>query len=345
MLPASNRGAGGNFGFPDVCLTPVGPAVVPIPYPNVALNAMAASFSPNVLFTMMPALNMGTVIPLTLGDQPGVANPTVMGPAEYTTGVFDVLVNGLPAISLTNMSTGNDMNDGLASVLVPSVTNVFLMFAGGAGEQAGAPDTPGEALGRLARALPRDGSAVSDALLGEGVGYVRVAVFSSDVPARVYTAVRRLEAAGMRELVLDLRHNPGGELNAALELAGDFLEPGSELARVVDDDGDETVHSARGEPSYRFPLLVLVDRATASAAELFAGCLQAHGRARLAGEPTYGKGAGAALVPLPDGSLRARTARFTLPGGRPVQGHGLVPDLPAPDDAIAEVPDLLHHVG
>ncbi|HVY44443.1 MAG TPA: PAAR-like domain-containing protein, partial [Minicystis sp.] len=61
MLPASNRGAGMNIGFPDVCLTPSGPAVVPVPYPNIAMNAMAASFSPNVLLTMMPALNVGSV--------------------------------------------------------------------------------------------------------------------------------------------------------------------------------------------------------------------------------------------------------------------------------------------
>jgi carboxyl-terminal processing protease len=251
-----------------------------------------------------------------------VANPVIMGPAEYTTGVSSVLINGLPAISLTNMSTGNNMNDDLASALVPSVTNVFMMDAAGAGP------------------LPRDGSAVSSELLARGVGLVRIARFSGDVPARVHTAVRRLEAEGMQVLVLDLRQNPGGELAAALELAGDFLDPGSEIARVTDDDGDETLWRARAEDPYRFPLVVLVDRGTASAAELFAGALQAHGRARLAGEPTYGKGEGAALVPVPGGSLRARRASFALPGGIAVHGRGLSPDLALspPEDAIADAP-------
>jgi carboxyl-terminal processing protease len=311
MLPASNRGVGGNVGFPDVCLTPVGPAVVPIPYPNIALNVMAASFSPNVLLTMMPALNMGTVIPMTLGDQPGVANWTVMGPAEYTTGCFTILINGLPAIALTDMSTGNDMNDGLACVVIPSVTNVFFLYAG-------------------AGALPRDGSAVEAQLLGGDVGYVRIAFFSGDVPARVFTAIRRLEAEGMRALVLDLRDNPGGELDAALALAGDFLEPGTEIARVTDSDGDETIHRARAEDPYRFPLAVLVDGGTASAAELFAGALQANGRACLAGETTYGKAAGQALVPVPGGSLAARRVSFMLPGGAVLQGLGLRPDVAPP---------------
>ena len=84
MLPASNRGAGMSMGFPDVCNTPAGPVTVPVPYPNIAMNAMAAPFSPNVLLTMMPALNTGSIIPMTSGDEPGVAHPTIKGPCRYT---------------------------------------------------------------------------------------------------------------------------------------------------------------------------------------------------------------------------------------------------------------------
>ncbi len=129
MLPASNKGVGMNIGFPDVCLTPVGPAVVPIPYPNIALNAMAVPFSPVVKVTMMPALNMGSKIPMTMGDEPGVAHPMYKQMGAYTMGNPIVYVDKLPAINLLCPTTGNNMNDGLGAVLVPSVTNVLYTLA------------------------------------------------------------------------------------------------------------------------------------------------------------------------------------------------------------------------
>src|SRR5262249_54429890 len=101
MLPASNKGPSLNFGSPDVCLTPVGPIVVPIPYPNFAAHAMAVGFVPNVLVAMIPALNPGSVIPMTTGDEPGVAHWTVMGPGTFVAGNPVVFVGGLPGINLT----------------------------------------------------------------------------------------------------------------------------------------------------------------------------------------------------------------------------------------------------
>ena len=96
--------------------------------------------------------------------------------------------------------------------------------------------------------------------MADGVGHIAIRVFSSGVPARVHGLVRRFEAEGMRALVLDLRGNPGGDVTALAELAGDFLEPGSEMVTVIDGEGDETTYRARGEGPYRFPLAVLVDR-------------------------------------------------------------------------------------
>ena len=72
MLPASNRGAGMNVGFPDVCLTPAAPSPIPIPYPNFAMNAQAAPFATSVFISMMNALNMASMIPVTTGDEPHV---------------------------------------------------------------------------------------------------------------------------------------------------------------------------------------------------------------------------------------------------------------------------------
>src|ERR1700734_2370282 len=111
MLPASNKGVGMNIGFPDVCLTPAGPVPVPIPYPNMAMNAMAVPFVPTILVSFMPALNMMSKIPLTLGDQPGVATPLFMQMGAYTMGNPIVMLQGLPAVNLTCLTTGNNMNN------------------------------------------------------------------------------------------------------------------------------------------------------------------------------------------------------------------------------------------
>ncbi|WP_438016783.1 S41 family peptidase [Sorangium sp. So ce315] len=313
MLPASNNGAGMSIGFPDVCLTPVGPVVVPIPYPNFALNAMAVNFSVKVKVAMMNALNLGTTIPMTFGMEPGVAHPLYMDVGAYVAGNSKVIIEGLPAINLTCPTTGNAGNNAVGAVLVPSAVNVFYTCAA----------APEEVLSGAGN--------VEHALLGDGIGVIRIRVFSLDVPALVYRAMRALEAEGMRELVIDLCDNPGGELRAFVELAGDFLPAGSVVATVTDGDGDEVVYRSRQEAPYTAPVTILVNRGTASAAELFAGCLMAHGRAAIAGERTYGKGVGQALCAGEGGARMAAAVRVTLPGGADVQGVGLAPELPVKD--------------
>src|SRR5262249_4425697 len=143
-------------------------------------------------------------------------------------------------------------------------------------------------------------------------------VFSACTPARAHAAIRALEAQGASSLVLDLRGNPGGELTGAIELAGDFLGERRIVATLVDSEGDATVHRAGVEASYGMPLVVLVDGATASAAELFAGALQRHGRAVLVGAPTFGKGVAQRFEPSQhgDGFAPAVVASIVLPDGQ-----------------------------
>jgi carboxyl-terminal processing protease len=332
MLPASNAGAGMNQGFPDVCLTPMGPVTVPVPYPNMAMHATAVPFAEDVLVSFVPALNMAAEIPMTLGDEAGVASPN-SGPGRFTMGNEVVMVNGVPAVNLTCPTTGNDMINAVGAVLVPSVTNVFFSQAP---TRDGAP-SPGTVSGacveRLARALGEPD--VVQRPCPSGVMCIAVAVFSPCVPARIHGMLQRLDGTDpLDALVIDLRGCPGGELTAALELAGDFLEEGSVLVVATDDDGDETVHRARGGALYKFPLVVLVDRRTASAAEVFAGALQAHGRAFIVGEPSYGKGSAQALLSgIDHGVHYATVATLTLPNGAPIEGQGVTPDLLA-DDAL-----------
>lgn len=134
----------------------------------------------------------------------------------------------------------------------------------------------------------------------------------------------------MTSLLVDLRGNGGGELDSFVRLAGDFLEDGALIVTLVDSDGDEVERRARQSRDYAFPVALLVDAGTASAAELFAGCLQVHGRGIVVGERTYGKGEAQTVVPRADGTVvYASVVTLALPGGRSVQGVGVEPDLPS----------------
>lgn len=345
MRPADNQAAGGHFAFPDVCPTQVGPATVPMPYPNTSLNATSAPSSPNVLLTGAPALNLGSKRPMTMGDSAALPG-TSMKAETCTVGSPNVFFNGLPSTGLGSPTTGNGMNC-VGIKAIPSVTNVFVNDARGRVASH-------EDLARFAATLARDGSSVVAALLppehvlarlarrhagrATAVGYVRIAAFSRDVPARVHAAITSFGWDRVESLVLDLRGNPGGELDAFLELASDFLPEGALLVMQRDADGDETVHRAAHADPYPFPLIVCVDRGTASAAELFAGCMKAHGRALVVGETTYGKGTGLAFATGLGDEIAAEPALFLLPDGTSLDGAGIAPNvpLPPPEDVLAD---------
>lgn len=342
MLPASNRGVGMNIGFPDVCLTPAFPAPIPIPYPNFALNAQAAPFSVLVMITMVNALNMASKIPITFGDDPGTAHPMFKQMGAYTMGNPIVFIEKLPGITLLCPTTGNNMNNPIGAVLVPSAVNVLYTYRDPGAGEPGAGDPHGRSLDqdelRALHASLQDGAPLfcRDALLPGGIGHLAILRFTAELPTAVYNQVQRLEAAGMRSLILDLRGCPGGELDAAVRLAGDFLERGAVIARTWDSDGDEIALEARSDDPYRFPLVVLIDGWTASAAELFAGAVQAHGRAILVGARTHGKGSAQAVLPALEGpgAGYVTVARCALPDGTEIQGRGVRPDLEVPGEDL-----------
>ncbi|MGC3997857.1 MAG: DUF4150 domain-containing protein [Anaeromyxobacter sp.] len=127
---ANTQLSGLDVGFPDVCLTPAAPSPIPIPYPNLAAGPMGVPAAYHVLLGMAPAHNLGTVVPLTNGDNAGVltgvASGTVMGPGRHLTGAFTVLVGGMPATRLTSVALQNSTNcPGVR--LVPSQVKVLLL--------------------------------------------------------------------------------------------------------------------------------------------------------------------------------------------------------------------------
>jgi hypothetical protein len=127
---ANSQMDGMDMAFPDVCLTPAGPAVVPMPYPNIALGPTADPNQATVLILGMPAHNLDTEIPLTNGDEAGVnggvASGGIMGPSHHETGSFTVLFEGVPATRLTSVSLQNSTNAPGAR-LVPSQPIVLLL--------------------------------------------------------------------------------------------------------------------------------------------------------------------------------------------------------------------------
>ncbi|ADV61667.1 carboxyl-terminal protease [Isosphaera pallida ATCC 43644] len=162
-----------------------------------------------------------------------------------------------------------------------------------------------------------------------GVGYIRLNGFQRTTLEEFQRAMRRLEQDGMTALVLDLRDNPGGLLNVSIDLADLFLDRGR-IVRTRGRAADQTSDYIDRTPAvYRLPLAVLIDRHSASAAEVLAGALKENERALVVGETSYGKGSIQSILPLrtvPVG-LKLTTAVFHSPLDHPYSGHGVVPNL------------------
>jgi hypothetical protein len=127
---ANTQAGGQDFAFPDVCLTPTPAGPVPVPYPNIAIGPMGVPAVYNVLFNCAPAHNLSTVIPLSNGDNAGVAlgvaSGMVMGPARHTTAAFSVIIGGAPATRLSSMTMQNSTNI-VGARISPSQTKVLIL--------------------------------------------------------------------------------------------------------------------------------------------------------------------------------------------------------------------------
>jgi carboxyl-terminal processing protease len=162
-------------------------------------------------------------------------------------------------------------------------------------------------------------------------GYVRISHFSDSTPGDFDAAVLSLRSAEspLRGLVLDLRNNPGGVLESAVGVADSMLESGM----IVRADGRTAesrfeLDATEGDLLAGAPVVVLVDRGSASGAEIVAGALRDHGRATLMGERTFGKGSVQTVMPLSNGeALKLTTSRYFTPSGRSIQERGIEPDV------------------
>jgi carboxyl-terminal processing protease len=168
-----------------------------------------------------------------------------------------------------------------------------------------------------------------------GIGYINIDTFSGNVADQVKSALLSVDkATGGHPIgyVIDLRSNPGGLLDQAVDVADDFLNSGeivSQRGRTKDDI--ERYYARPGDMAHGLPVIVLTDAGTASASEIVAGALQDHHRALIMGEKSFGKGSVQTVVQTgPDSALRLTTARYYTPSGRSVQAGGIQPDIVVP---------------
>jgi carboxyl-terminal processing protease len=166
-------------------------------------------------------------------------------------------------------------------------------------------------------------------LLENNIGYVRLSGFSEKTASELETALVKMEEAGLKALVLDLRDNPGGLLDQSAYVTEKFVPKGQV---IVTTEGRQQRQLDKLVASGRFkqrtlPMVVLVNGGSASASEIVAGCLQDLGRAELVGMKTFGKGSVQSILPLRDGSaLRLTTAKYYTPKHRTIHGKGITPD-------------------
>jgi carboxyl-terminal processing protease len=184
---------------------------------------------------------------------------------------------------------------------------------------------------KLTRAVIKVNS-VKQRLLGAGYGYVRISQFQVRTGAQVVEGVEKLvkeNGSPLKGLVLDLRNNPGGVLNAAVEVSDALLEKGLIVyteGRVK--DSDMRFSATKGDILNGVPVIVLINEGSASASEIVAGALQDNGRAVIAGRTSFGKGSVQSIIPLQNGAaIKLTTARYFTPNGNSIQAKGIVPDV------------------
>ncbi len=168
-------------------------------------------------------------------------------------------------------------------------------------------------------------------MLEDDIGYIRLREFGSLASDELTADLEELLAQNPHGIVLDLRYNPGGWLDQALEVSDVFLDDGVILTQRWKDGSEQVFEAQAGDIGEAIPLVVLVDRGSASASEIVAGALQDHDRAILIGEKTFGKGAVQTVHTLSDGSqLVVTSAMWFTPDNQPIHGEGLSPDIEVP---------------
>ena len=177
-------------------------------------------------------------------------------------------------------------------------------------------------------------------LEGNDVAYVRLSAFNEQTEQalrRAVSTMRQQAGTNLRGLILDLRNNPGGLLDQAVQVSDDFLDQGEIVSTRARRSEDAQRWNARsGDIAQGLPMVVLINGGSASASEIVAGALQDHRRAVVMGAKSFGKGSVQTVMPIPgQGAIRLTTARYYTPSGRSIQATGIEPDI----EVLSQRPD------
>lgn len=170
---------------------------------------------------------------------------------------------------------------------------------------------------------------VKQKILDSDYGYIRITQFQNDTGKQFETALIKLLNKDIKGLVLDLRNNPGGLLSAATTVADAFLDAGLIVSTKNENTGTEDkIHAHESTLAAELPLVILINKGSASASELLAGALQNHNRAVVVGQSSFGKGSVQNVVPLSNGdAIKLTIAHYYTPDGTSIQAEGITPDI------------------
>jgi len=187
----------------------------------------------------------------------------------------------------------------------------------------------------ITRAVVKIESVPDARMLTDKIGYIELSEFSKDTPYEFDKAWKKLEKQGMENLILDLRYNPGGLLTTAVEICKNFIGDEKLIVYTQGRSEEQVVKffAEKKAKHEKIPLVILVNKGSASGSEIVAGCIQDWKRGVVLGEKTFGKASVQSLMPLSDGSgLRLTTAKYYTPAGRSIHDVGITPDI------VVEVP-------
>jgi carboxyl-terminal processing protease len=294
-----------------------------------AVRGMVAALDPHSAY--LDSEEFDDVRLSTMGSYPGVGIEVaaedgvvrILRPIEGSPAQRAGLLPGDELVSIDGVDIGADLAGAIARMRGPSGSLVTLSV-----RREGAREVLQYALRRAQVEV----HSVAQQTLEPGYAYLRITSFSETTAQDVNQAVLRLRRdnpQGIRGLVLDLRNNPGGVLEAGVAVADDFLDSGV----IVTADGRTPearfrMDATPGDLINGAPLVVLVNGGSASASEIVAGALKDHGRALLVGRRTYGKGSVQTVMPLTHGgAVKLTTSRYFTPSGASIQGKGIIPDV------------------
>lgn len=176
---------------------------------------------------------------------------------------------------------------------------------------------------------------VEQEMLEHGMAYIRIIEFDEVTPGQFAQALQTSQSKGMRGLILDLRGNPGGSVNAVVDIARMLLPEGL-VVYTEDKYGKREEYKCDGDNEFELPLVVLIDGNSASASELLSGAIQDYHKGTLVGTTTFGKGIVQQMLTLRDGSaVKITVSSYYTPKGRNIHGVGIEPDVDCPFDGEA----------